>query len=35
MLKYKELGKIKEIKLNTAHWEKPSEKAAMTHTLPF
>lgn len=35
LLKYKELGKIKEIKLNTAHWEKPAEKAAMTHTLPF
>lgn len=35
MLKYKELGKIKDIKLNTANWEKPTEKAAMTHTLPF
>jgi DEAD/DEAH box helicase domain-containing protein len=35
LLKYKELGKVKEIKLNTAHWEKPAEKAAMTHTLPF
>lgn len=34
-LKYKELGQIKEIKLDTSRWEKPSEKQAMTHTLPF
>jgi len=34
-LKYKELGQIKEIKLNTSSWEKPAQKQAMTHTLPF
>lgn len=33
-VKYKDLGKVKEIPLNTSSWNE-SEKAAMTHTLPF
>jgi len=33
-LKYKDLGEIKSIKLDTSHWEQAEEKA-MTHTLPF
>lgn len=33
-LKYKELGAIKEVRLNTEDWEKESSHA-MTHTLPF
>jgi DEAD/DEAH box helicase domain-containing protein len=33
-LKYKELGLIKEIQLNTSTWEVP-ESTAMTFTLPF
>jgi len=33
-LKYKELGSIKEIKLDTSKWEIP-ESSAMTYTLPF
>jgi hypothetical protein len=37
MLKYKDLGvggTIRDIKLDTAHWEKTPENA-MTFTLPF
>lgn len=34
-LKYKELGKVKEIKLDISHWEQAGEQPAMTHTLPF
>lgn len=33
-LKYRELGNLKEVKLNTANWQAPSS-AKMTHTLPF
>ncbi len=33
-LKYKELGAVKEVKLNTAEWEN-SIPHAMTYTLPF
>lgn len=33
-LKYKEFGNLKEIKLNTANWEKV-DSGAMTFTLPF
>lgn len=35
-LKYKDLGEVKKIKLDTTHWEEPDTTAgAMTHTLPF
>ena len=34
-LKYRDGKEIKEIKLDTSKWEIPSEKTAMTHTLPF
>ncbi|MFA6553908.1 MAG: ribonuclease H-like domain-containing protein [Candidatus Paceibacterota bacterium] len=34
LLKYKELGSIKEIKLDISTWEIP-ESSAMTYTLPF
>lgn len=34
-LKYRELGAIKEIQLDTSKWETLPEKQAMTHTLPF
>ena len=33
-VKYTDLGKIKDILLDTAHWEEKSG-AALTHTLPF
>lgn len=33
-LKYRDLGTVKEIKLNTTSWEK-IEPSAMTYTLPF
>ncbi len=33
-LKYKDLGNIKEIKLDTTHWDTP-QATAMTYTLPF
>lgn len=33
-LHYKDLGKKKDIPINTSAWT-PSEKAALTHTLPF
>ena len=33
-LKYRDLGDIREIKLDTSHWEQ-KEDASMTHTLPF
>ncbi len=33
-VKYKDLGKIKEIPLDTAKWEEKRD-AALTHTLPF
>jgi len=35
MLKFKEGGKINEIKLDTSKWEVPQEPTIMTHTLPF
>ncbi len=34
ILKFKELGALKDIKLNTSNWEVP-ESSAMTFTLPF
>lgn len=34
-LKYKDFDGIRDIKLNTSHWEKGHEAPAMTHTLPF
>ena len=34
ILKYKNLGEIRDIKLDTSHWEK-KENSSMTHTLPF
>ena len=34
ILKYKDLGGIKDIKLDTSRWEIP-ESSAMTYTLPF
>ncbi len=33
-LKYKDLGKIREISIDTSNWEE-MEDAALTHTLPF
>jgi DEAD/DEAH box helicase domain-containing protein len=33
-LKYKDLGNLKEIKLNTSEWETPQSNS-MTYTLPF
>lgn len=33
-VKYKDLGKIKDIQLDTSSWEQ-KEEAAMTHTMPF
>ncbi|MAZ67520.1 helicase [bacterium] len=33
-VKYKDLGKVKDIPLNTTRWEE-KEDAALTHTLPF
>jgi hypothetical protein len=32
---YKDFGDLKEIKLDTKHWEKDIENGAMTHTMPF
>lgn len=34
ILKYKDYGKLKDIRLNTAAWESPQSQA-MTYTLPF
>ena len=34
-LKYKELGKTKEVKINTKNWLVPSNKSALTQTLGF
>lgn len=34
-LKYKELGKIKELKINTDHWLTTEGSSALTHTLGF
>ncbi len=34
-LKYKDLGKIKEMELDTDAWEKLDETPAITHSLPF
>jgi DEAD/DEAH box helicase domain-containing protein len=34
VLKYKENGVLKEVKLDTSHWQE-SEKSALTFTLPF
>ena len=34
MLKYKDLGEVREIKLDTSTWE-DEETSSMTHTLPF
>lgn len=33
-VKYKDLGKIKDIQIDTSSWEE-KEEAAMTHTMPF
>lgn len=35
VLRFKEGGKMNEIKLDTSQWEVIPEKPAMTHTLPF
>lgn len=35
ILKYKDLGSIREIKLDTTSWETESPSGGMTHTLPF
>jgi len=34
-LKYKDLGGLREIELDTSNWEKADEGEGMTHTLPF
>lgn len=34
-LKYKDYDGVREIKINPSDWEKPVEKAAINHTLPF
>ena len=34
-LLYKDLGKLKEIPLDTSDWETKQNKASLTHTLPF
>lgn len=34
-LKYKDLGNIREIKLDTSSWESETPSSGMTHTLPF
>lgn len=34
-LKYKDFDGVREIKLDTAHWELPPSSPALTHTLPF
>lgn len=34
-LKFEDMGKLRELKLNTKTWETPVEKAALTFTLPF
>ncbi len=34
-VKYKDLGQIKELPLDTSNWEKLDERASITHTLPF
>ncbi len=35
LVKYKDLGQIKELPLDTKNWEKLDEKPSLTHTLPF
>lgn len=35
MLKYKDLGGIRDIKLDTSNWETLGSGSTMTHTLPF
>lgn len=35
MLKYKDLSKNREIKLDTSKWEQKEDSGSMTHTLPF
>ncbi len=34
-LKYKDLREIRDIKLDTSHWNNPSASPAMTHALPL
>lgn len=34
-LKYQDYDGVREIKLDTSSWEKPSESPTLTHTLPF
>ena len=34
LLKYKDLGQLRDIKLDTSHWEEKQE-SALTHSLPF
>lgn len=34
-LKYKDIGEVRDIKLNTSGWRKKTEAPALTHTLPF
>lgn len=34
-LKYRDYDGVREIKLDTKHWEAPMEAPALTHTLPF
>lgn len=35
MVKYHDLGKSREVKLDIAHWDDTNGNASMTHTLPF
>lgn len=34
-LKFKDLNKVQEIKLDTSEWESPQQTHSLTHTLPF
>ena len=34
-LKYRDMGDLRDIKLDTSGWEKPAQGSSMTHTLPF
>ena len=34
-LKFKDLNKVQEIKLDTSEWESPGQTHSLTHTLPF
>jgi DEAD/DEAH box helicase domain-containing protein len=34
-VKYRDYDSVREIKLDTGHWEEPSQSSVLTHTLPF